>query len=409
MLSEQVTPYLLTGNDVLISSIVVWFLGEYLTRSIPFLKRYSIPSAVTGGLICSTVIALIYSFANIEISFDMRIRDLLLLVFFSTIGLSAKFQLLKEGGKSLAVLLLVATIFLVIQDVTGVLLIKLMGYHPAYGLFAGSVSFAGGYGTAIAWGNVAEEAGLLKAREIGIAFATFGLIAGGILGGPIAERLIKKNKHSIEGELKDSGNATLQPQQTKAASSISGVLGTILVLPLCVELGDLVNRLFFSRGVMLPGFLTAMLVGIFITNTSKLVKMPLNVVAVERMGEISLQLFLSMSLMSMQFWTLTDAIGPILFVLAFQCLVMTIFASYIIYWVMGRSYDACVIVAGFVGLGLGATPVGIANMNAVTSKYGASKKAFLVIPLLGAFFIDLVNALVIKFFVALPIISGTPL
>ncbi|MCK5190498.1 MAG: sodium/glutamate symporter, partial [Methylococcales bacterium] len=132
-------------------------------------------------------------------------------------------------------------------------------------------------------------------------------------------------------------------------------------------------------------------------------------VAVERMGEISLQLFLSMSLMSMQFWTLTDAIGPILFVLAFQCLVMTIFASYIIYWVMGRSYDACVIVAGFVGLGLGATPVGIANMNAVTSKYGASKKAFLVIPLLGAFFIDLVNALVIKFFVALPIISGTPL
>ena len=409
MLPEQVTSYLLTGNDVLISSIVVWFLGEYLTRSIPLLKRYSIPSAVTGGIICSTVIALIYSFANIEISFDMRIRDLLLLVFFSTIGLSAKFQLLKEGGKSLAVLLLVATVFLVIQDVTGVLLVKLMGYHPAYGLFGGSVSFAGGYGTAIAWGNTAEEAGLLKAREIGIAFATFGLIAGGVLGGPIAERLIKKNKHAIEGELEGSGNTTLQPQQTKAASSISGVLGTILVLALCVELGDLVNRLLFSKGVMLPGFLTAMLVGIFITNTSEFVKMPLNEVAVERMGEISLQLFLSMSLMSMQLWTLADSIGPILIVLAFQCLVMTFFASYIIYWVMGRSYDACVIVAGFVGLGLGATPVGIANMNAVTSKYGASKKAFLVIPLVGAFFIDLVNALVIKFFVALPIISQTPL
>lgn len=409
MLSEQITPYLLTGNDVLISSIAVWFLGEYLTRSIPFLKRYSIPSAVTGGLICSTVIALIYSFANIEISFDMQIRDLLLLVFFSTIGLSAKFQLLKEGGKSLAVLLLVATVFLVIQDVTGVLLVKLMGYHPAYGLFGGSVSFAGGYGTAIAWGNVAEEAGLLKAKEIGIAFATFGLIAGGVLGGPIAERLIKKNNHSFKGELEDSGNANLQPQQTKSASSISGVLGTILVLALCVELGDLVNRLFFSKGVMLPGFLTAMLIGIFITNTSELVKAPLNEVAVERMSEISLQLFLSMSLMSMQLWTLADAMGPILLVLGFQILVITIFASYIVYRVMGRSYDACVISAGFVGLGLGATPVGIANMNAVTSKYGPSPKAFLVIPLVGAFFIDLVNALVIKFFVALPIISGTPL
>ena len=401
--------YVLEGNDVLITSIIVWFLGEYLTRSIPFLKRYSIPSAVTGGLICSALIAFIYSFANVEISFDMRIRDLLLLVFFSTIGLSAKFQLLKEGGKSLAVLLLVAAVFLVIQDLTGVLLVKLMGHHPAYGLFGGSISFAGGYGTAIAWGNVAEEAGLLKAKEIGIAFATFGLIAGGILGGPIAERLINKHNHSNGNVSENQENSDQQHEPTKTVPSISGVLGTILVLAFCVELGDLVNRLFFAKGVMLPGFLTAMLIGIFITNTSEFVKMPLNEVAVERVGEISLQLFLSMSLMSMQLWTLANAMGPILLVLAFQVLVMTIFASYIVYRVMGRSYDACVIASGFVGLGLGATPVGIANMNAVTSKYGPSPKAFLVVPLVGAFFIDLVNALVIKFFTALPIISGTPL
>jgi ESS family glutamate:Na+ symporter len=179
------------------------------------------------------------------------------------------------------------------------------------------------------------------------------------------------------------------------------------VLALCVQLGDLVNRLFFTKGVMLPGFLTAMLVGIIITNTSEFVKMPLNELAVDRMGEISLQLFLSMSLMSMQLWTLAKAMGPILLVLAFQVIVMTIFASFIVYRVMGRSYDACVIASGFVGLGLGATPVGIANMNAVTRKYGPSRKAFLVIPLVGAFFIDLVNALVIKFFAALPIISAT--
>ena len=401
--------YILEGNDVLISSILVWFLGEYLTRSIPFLKRYSIPSAVTGGLICSTLVALVYSFANIEISFDMRIRDLFLLVFFSTIGLSAKFKLLKEGGKSLAILLVLATLFLIVQDLTGILLVKLMGHHPAYGLFGGSISFAGGYGTAIAWGNVAEEAGLLKAREIGIAFATFGLIAGGILGGPIAERLINKNNHSEGNRLVDSVSSDQKHESKKIAPKISGVLGTLLVLALCVELGDLVNRLFFAKGVMLPGFLTAMLIGIFITNTSEVVKMPLNESAMESMGEISLQLFLCMSLMSMQLWTLSNAMGPILLVLAFQVLVITIFASYIVYRVMGRSYDACVITAGFVGLGLGATPVGIANMNAVTTKYGPSPKAFLVIPLVGAFFIDLVNALVIKFFVALPIISGTSL
>ena len=400
--------YVLEGNDVLITSIVVWFLGEYLTKTLPFLKRYSIPSAVTGGLICSALVALVYSFANIEISFDMRIRDLLLLVFFSTIGLSAKFQLLKEGGKSLAVLLLVAAIFLVIQDLTGVLLAKLIGVHPAYGLFGGSISFAGGYGTAIAWGNVAEEAGLLKAKEIGIAFATFGLIAGGILGGPIAERLINKNNHSKGNDLENAEISPLQDKQVKPAPHIASILGTILVLALCVQLGDLVNRLFFAKGVMLPGFLTAMLVGIIITNTSESVKMPLNESAVDRMGEISLQLFLSMSLMSMQLWTLANAMGPILLVLAFQVVVMTIFASYIVYRVMGRSYDACVIASGFVGLGLGATPVGIANMNAVTSKYGPSPKAFLIVPLVGAFFIDLVNALVIKFFAALPIISATP-
>lgn len=410
MLTDQLTSYLLEGNDVLIISIVVWFLGEYLTRKILFLKRYSIPSAVTGGLICSGVVALIYSFGKLEISFDMRIRDLLLLVFFSTIGLSAKFQLLKEGGKSLAILLLVASVFLVVQDLTGVLLVKLMGYHPGYGLFGGSISFAGGYGTAIAWGDVAEDAGLLKAKEIGIAFATFGLIAGGILGGPIAERLISKNNHSTGYPSEDSSISEGQEhEQPKSAPPISAVLGTVMALAICVELGDIVNRLFFAKGVMLPGFLTAMLIGIVIANTSETVKMPLNKSAVDRMGEITLQLFLSMSLMSMQLWALAEAIGPILFVLAFQILVMTVFASYIVYWVMGRSYDACVIAAGFVGLGLGATPVGIANMNAVTTKYGPSPKAFLVIPLVGAFFIDLVNALVIKFFAALPIISETPL
>lgn len=407
---EDQTPFLIEGNDVLIASILVWFLGEYLTGKIPLLRRYSIPSAVTGGLICSSIVALIFSFGGIEVTFDMRIRDILLLVFFSTIGLSAKLQLLKEGGKALIILLIVATFFLVIQDVTGVLLVKLMGYHPGYGLFGGSISFAGGYGTAIAWGNTAEEAGLLKAKEIGIAFATFGLIAGGIVGGPLAERLISKHNHTPELKTDNQSSLELHPEdQIVAAPSIRSVLGSILLLALCVEMGDLVNRLFFSKGVMLPGFLTAMLIGIVITNCSDHLNLKISATAINRAGELSLQLFLSMSLMSIQLWSLDNAIGPILIVLIVQVLVMTVFASYIVYRLMGRSYDACVIAAGFTGLGLGATPVGIANMNAVTSKYGPSPKAFLVIPLVGAFFIDLVNALVIKFFLALPIISLTPL
>jgi ESS family glutamate:Na+ symporter len=332
----------------------------------------------------------------------------MLLVFFTTIGLSAKIKLLQAGGKALAILLLVASVFLVIQNITGVLLVYLLGAHPAYGLFGGSVSFAGGYGTAIAWGNIAEEAGLVNAREIGIAFATFGLIAGGLLGGPIGERLIRKHKL---GRQRDTAAEDAQATEELLVKPVStgSILATVLILALCVELGDLVNRLLFSRGVTLPGFLTAMMCGIIITNSADALKLELNTRAIERFGEISLQLFLSMSLMSMQLWVLAQAAGPILLVLSAQVLVMTLFAVFIVFRVMGRDYDASVIAAGFTGLGLGATPVGIANMNAITSKYLPSPKAFLVIPLVGAFFIDIVNALIIKYFVGLEIMTRVPL
>ena len=398
--------YRIEGADVLIVSILVLFLGSFLSRRIGFLRRYSIPDAVTGGLICSGAVALIFAFGDLEISFDTRLRDLLLLVFFSTIGLSAKLRLLAAGGKALVLLVVVAAIFLVVQDVTGVLLVTLLGGHPAYGLFGGSISFAGGYGTAIAWGDVADAAGLRAAKEIGIACATFGLIAGGVIGGPIAERLISKNKLTPEG----AGNVAGAEETGERESRALGLhenLSTLLLLAICVAAGDLVNRFLFSKGVTLPGFLTAMFVGIVMTNSGDLLKREVSQVAVERWGEITLPLFLAMSLMSMQLWTIAAAAGPILLILLAQITVMTLFAVFVIFRVMGSDYDASVIAAGFAGLGLGATPVGIANMNAVTTKYGPSPKAFLVVPLVGAFFIDIVNAIVIKSFAALPLLSQT--
>jgi len=399
------TTYDVVGADVLIIAIIVWFLGEFVTKKFFFLSNYNIPSAVTGGLICSLIITFIYSVFDIQINFDMRIRDLMLLIFFTTIGLSAKFALLKAGGKALAILLGVATVFLILQDITGVLLVTLLGENPAYGLFGGSISFAGGYGTAIAWGDVVEQGGLVKAKEIGIAFATFGLIAGGVIGGPIAQYLIRK--HKIQANTSEITSIEDKQSLLTKPVNISGVLGSLLVLAICMEIGDLVNRMLFSNGVTLPGFLTAMMIGIVITNSADLFKLQLNEKVIDRAAEISLQIFLSMSLMSMQLWVLSQAVGPILLVLIAQVLVMTIFAVHVIFRVMGKDYDASVIASGFAGLGLGATPVGIANMNAITTKYGPSPKAFLVIPLVGAFFIDIVNALVIKFFANLPIISQT--
>ena len=394
------TQYQVRPIDVLMLSILVLYLGMYLTRKIRVLRDNYIPPAVSGGLLCSIVVALIYGLADIEITFDMQIRDVLLLVFFSTVGLSAKLRTLAAGGKALCVLVAVAAVFLIVQDATGVGLAMLFGVHPGYGLMGGSVSFAGGHGTAIAWGAEAEAAGLTNAGAVGIAFATFGLIAGGLVGGPIAKRLITKN--NLEGG-DGASEATTEAKDDDSAEAgkLYTILGAILLLAICVQVGGLVNRLLFSKGVLLPGFLTSMFVGILLTNLADVFKLKVNATAIGKFGEVSLNIFLSMSLMSMHLWALAGAAVPIVIVLLIQILVITLFAIFIVFRIMGRDYDASVIASGFAGLGLGATPIAIANMDAITRRFGPSQKAFLVVPLVGAFFIDILNAITIKFFIGI--------
>ncbi len=397
----MLTQYEMQPIHVLMLSILVLYLGFFLNRKINFLSEYYIPPAVTGGLICSVIVAVIYGTADLEIAFDMQIRDVLLLVFFSTIGLSGKLRTLAAGGKALVILVMISAVFLLFQNTTGVLLAMVFGDHPGYGLMGGSISFAGGHGTSIAWGAEAEEAGLEGATAIGIAFATFGLIAGGLLGGPIAHWLIQR--HRLDPGAADR---TAVVQQESASDDgregeLFHILTAILMLAVCVALGDTVNRFLFEQGVLLPGFLTAMAVGIAITNLSDVLKFEIHPVTISKFGEIALNVFLAMSLMSMQLWSLAAAVGPILVVLMAQMLVITVMVVFVVFRTMGRNYDACVISAGFVGLGLGATPVAIANMDALTTRFGPSPKAFLVVPLVGAFFIDILNALVIKFFVGL--------
>ncbi len=396
---EPLTQYEVRPLDVLMLSILVLYLGFYLNRKIRLLSEYYIPPAVTGGLVCSAIVAVIYGVADLEISFDMQIRDVLLLVFFSTIGLSAKLRTLAAGGKALAILVAVAAVLLILQNSTGVLLATAFGAHPGYGLMGGSISFAGGHGTSIAWGSEAEAAGLEGAGAIGIAFATFGLIAGGLLGGPVARRLIQSNHLEPDPAAAAATAGTGPVTGDGRAGELFNILTAILVLAVCVALGDSVNRFLFDKGVLLPGFLTAMAVGIAITNLSDVFDFEIHPVTIGKFGEVALNLFLAMSLMSMQLWSLATAFGPILVVLMAQMLVITFVAVFVVFRVMGRDYDASVISAGFVGLGLGATPVAIANMDAVTSRFGPSPKAFLVVPLVGAFFVDILNAVIIKFFI----------
>ena len=284
-----------------------------------------------------------------------------------------------------------------------------MGEHPAYGLFAGSVSLAGGHGTAIAWGKEATSAGLAHAELVGVAFATFGLVAGGIIGGPVAESLVKKRKLTVPT---DAGENAPENEKTERPAirveTLPRILSVLFVIATCLTLGELVNRLLFANDIKLPGFLTAMMVGIAITNLSDRRGTPLWQPDFELAGNVALQLFLAISLMSLDLSSLAGVLGPLVIALGLQSLVLTLFAVLVIFRVMGKDYDAAVIVSGFCGLGMGATPVAMANMSAVTEKYGPSFKAFLVVPLVGAFFIDLLNAAVIKFFIGLPFLQSPP-
>ena len=388
----------------LIVAIMVLWIGELLTRKVPFLAKYNIPTSVTGGILISVVIAIIYVLRDVQLTFDLQLRDTLLLAFFSTIGLSARFRLLLEGGKLLIFLMIATVVVLIMQDVAGILIALAFGEHPAYGLMAGSISFAGGHGTSITWGQLAQEHGLEGATNLGLACATIGLIAGGVIGGPIARNLITRN--NLKGDRAAEAHTTNPESKGKTGpASLNGVLDALWLLAVCIGVGRLGHGWLMTAGITLPPFLPCMFTGIILTNLMDLLKMKPCVASIGLCSDISLQLFLAMSLMSMQLWTLAKALGPILVILTVQVVLMVAFARFVIFRITGKNYNAAVMAAGFAGLGLGATPVGIANMRAVTSKFGASPTAFLVIPLVGAFFLDIANAIIIQGFISLPFLN----
>ena len=385
----------------LIIAILVLSLGAELNKRLKFLTDYNIPAAVTGGLICSGLVALAEFLFGIKIRFDMTQRDTLLLVFFSTIGLSAKFSRLKEGGRALMWMALLASGFLIIQNTVGLVIAALFGADPFYGLIAGSISFSGGHGTTITWGQLAASKGLVAAPEIGLAFATIGLVAGGLVGGPVSHRLMRK--YSLSGNPDEESCTTSPESKSKFIPvTLEGMLNSIFLLAICVAAGAVVNEFLKDRGYTVPGFLTSLAVGVVLTNAMDLLGRSYNTNAIGLCSDISLQLFLGLSLMSMQLMTIFGNADKLLLVTICQVTVMALYAYFVVFRVMGKDYDACVISVGYIGMGLGATPVGIANMHAITEKYGASTKAFLVIPLIGAFFIDIANAVVIQGFLALP-------
>ncbi|WP_227009340.1 sodium/glutamate symporter [Pseudoalteromonas ulvae] len=389
----------LSQRQTIIIAIFVLFLGKFLNKHISFLKEFNIPEPVTGGMVASLITGALYLMFDYVVEFELNARDQFLLIFFTTIGLSARFTSLKQGGRGLLILLVLAIIYLVLQNLTGIAVSQFTGLPSAAGVLGGSVSLSGGHGTAIAWAPIfSSRYGIENAMEIGIACATFGLVLGGVLGGPIAQFLIKR--HQLSGQ-QASAVAISGDYSQGEKISVETILNCVLVISIAIGLGLQLNRLLASLGLALPEFVTALFAGIVLTNSVpmmiKSINWPTGTHSLNLISDVSLGLFLAMSLMSLQLWTLTALAGPILVLLFAQVVVITLFVMFVVFRLMGKDYDAAVIASGYIGLGLGATPTAIANMNAVTDKFGVSAKAFIIVPLVGAFFIDIANALIIQF------------
>jgi len=386
--------------------IVVLFVGKRVNNIVRFLKEFSIPEPVTGGLIFSLLIALLYLVTGIEIEFELSARDFLLVYFFTTIGINASLKDLMEGGKPLVILLVITIAYMVVQNLTGISVAAAFGLATPVGLLGGSVSLIGGHGTAIAWApRIAADYGIGNAMEVGIACATFGLILASIMGGPIAKLLINRYKLQSPGE----EPLTVGFSDTEQGGRISHLdfLDAILAIHVCAILGFVLNEQLENLGLQLPLFVTCLFAGILITNLIPEnfprisgTKWPSRMPAISLLADISLGTFLAMSLMSMQLWTLVDLAGPIFTILGAQFFVALATILFVVFPVMGKNYDAAVVCAGFGGISLGSTPTAMANMSAVSQHYGASHMAFIIVPLVCAFFIDLANAILIPFFLA---------
>ncbi|MEZ8040768.1 sodium/glutamate symporter [Vibrio sp. 1F263] len=384
--------------------IVVLFVGRRLNQVIGFLKEFSIPEPVSGGILASLLFAVLYATTSIEVQFDLFARDVLLVYFFTTIGINSSLKDLFKGGKPLVILLAITIFFMIMQNIVGISVASMFSLEPVFGLLSGSISLIGGHGTAIAWApKVAEEFGLESAMEIGIASATFGLILASLMGGPIAKFLIKR--HNLKPTDEQSGSIDSKAKKQQQALTSFQFLDAVLAIHICVIVGALLNELISQTGLQLPLFVSCLFAGIVTTNVMpdsypriSGAKWPTRSPAIDLIAEISLGTFLAMSLMSMQLWTLIDLAGPIFAILAMQLLLAVIINIFIVFPSMGKTYDAAVVCAGFGGISLGSTPTAMANMSAVSQKYGHSAQAFIIVPLVCAFFIDLANALIIPYF-----------
>lgn len=391
---------------------VLLFVGYGIRRRIGFLDRFNIPAPVIGGFLFAALALALRQSGVFAFEFDTTLQTPFMVAFFTSIGLGASLGLLKKGGPQVAVFWVLASLLAVVQSGVGVGLASLLGIDPLFGLLAGSTTMTGGHGTGAAFGKLMEDQyQLAGAVPLAMAAATFGLVSGGLIGGPVGTRLM--TTFGLRGGTTPSDpavvsaaeaaplDAEINTEPAGEAPTAIGILRMLTVVLVCMALGGLLSG-WLGQFVTLPGYIGAMLVAALLRNVGESTRLlRLDMRTVDDLGTIALSLFLTMALMSLKLWELLELAVPLMVILSVQVVMMAAFAYFVTFRMMGRDYDAAVMAGGHCGFGLGATPNAVANMRALVERYGAAPRAFLVVPMVGAFFIDFSNAMIITFYINL--------
>lgn len=387
----------LNGYYTLIAATIVLLIGRVLVNKIKFLRDFNIPEPVAGGLVAAAVMSILYT-QGISFTFEASLQSAFMMIFFASIGLSADFSRLKQGGMPLVIFLVIVSVFIIVQNLVGVGLAVALGQHPLMGLITGSITLTGGHGTGAAYGKILTETYKVpSAVEIAMVSATYGLVAGGLIGGPVARRLVNKmGRKPIEQKTESDEKSTAYDETTfenarhQRLITATSAIETMALFAACLAFSSFMVKAFPDW--KLPQFVWAIGFGVLLRNVLTTVfKFDMFDRAIDVFGNASLSLFLAMALMSLKLWQLADLAGPMMIILSVQTVVMIVYAYFVTAKFMGGDYDAAVLAAGHCGFGLGATPTAVANMQSITNTFGSSHKAFLIVPLVGAFFIDFVN------------------
>lgn len=378
--------------------VVALLLGMCFTKWIPFLKRFCIPVPVSGGLVISLLFLLLYGVLGLDISFDGTIKDISMTLFFTSVGYQSNMRVLKQGGKPLVVMIILVAVLIISQNLLSLGIAKGMGVSSLVGMATGSIPMCGGHGTAGGFSPLLEKMGLEGADSITMAAATFGLIAGSLIGGPLGEMLIRRHKLAEETHTNDE---IMTLEASEGASSLKRYTQALGQLFVAMALGMGLSKLIAMTGITVPTYFGSLVVAAILRNVFGHKEDALCLKETVGIGELSLSIFLGIAMSTLKLWELAGLMLPLFVILMSQALFMALYATFVAFPAFGKNYDAAMLVSGLCGFGLGATPNAMANMSAVSYKYHYSVKPFIIVPVVGAMFVDIINTGVITFFLNL--------